>query len=121
MRVFPDPSSADSRASADPGGRSDVLATGRLYEDDGKTTLDLRPAYRRSRMTARRDGPRLRLDLAGEGPLVEDRRSVRVRLYGPELPRPSATRPGVVAERDDATGTLVVAFPPGSTEVILER
>ncbi len=120
-RIFTDPSLADSRASAPSGGRDGVLASGRLYEDDGKTPLDTRPPYRVSRLTAKVDGSGPRLSVASEGPLAEDRRSMRVRAYGVDSPHEAAPLSGVAAERDAATRTLVITFPPGSTEIVLDR
>jgi alpha-glucosidase len=119
-RIFPEPSSVDSHASGTPGTRHDVLASGRLYEDDGKTPLDLRPAHRLSVLTVRADGPRLRVSVTSEGPLAQDTRSMRVRVYGLDLPR-GAARSAAQAELDTATHTRVVPFPPGGADIVLVR
>lgn len=102
-RIFPDLSSVAPHATVMPGPRHAVLASGRLYEDDGKTPLDLRPAHRRSILTASADGPRLRVSVTSEGPLAQEQRSMRVRVYG----------------LDEGTRTRVVEFPPGAADIVL--
>lgn len=119
-RIFTAPALPDSHPSVESGGRDGVLASGRLYEDDGKTPVDLRPPYRVSRLTAKADRSRLRLSVTTEGPLADDRRSIRVRAYGADLPGEAASPSGVAVERDERTQTLVITFPPGSTEIVLE-
>ncbi len=95
-----------------------TVASGRLYEDDGRSAPERSRDRRVSRLAASLDGSRLRLSVTDEGSLTTERRSLRVRcsgLSGTWRVTPTGGR------TETNEGMLIVTFPPRATTVVLER
>lgn len=95
-----------------------TVVSGRLYEDDGRSSPERSPDRRVSLLTASLDGSRLRLSVTDEGSLTTERRSLRVRCFGMSGTW-RMTQAGGRAETSE--GTVLVTFPPKTQEVVLER
>ncbi len=95
-----------------------TVASGRLYEDDGRSSPERSRDRRVSRLTASLDGSRIRLSVTDEGSLATERRALRVRCPG--LSGTWRVTP-VGGRAETSEGTLLVTFPPRTKEVVLER